>query len=287
MKKRLMKLFYILFIICMCWLIFAQSCMYFRTSDSAAQKDFGSKGISFKTEYYQVGNTNLHYTTSGNDSLPTLVFIHGSPGSWDAFTEYMKDSLLLLHYRMISIDRPGFGYSDFGKAMDMAGQAVVINELLKHIDNGKPVCLIGHSLGGPLVIKLAAENKEVNIAYLVILAGSVDPAEEKPENWRKTLDRTPLRYFVPGAMRPSNAELLLFKQDVYDLEKDFPNVTCDVLIMHGDKDDFVPPGNADYAKEKLIHAKTVRIVWFEGQRHFIPWTKFKEIREELLQLNMK
>jgi len=27
-------------------------------------------------------------------------------------------------------------------------------------------------------------------------------------------------------------------------------------------------------------------VWFEGERHHLPWTKFKDIREALLHLNM-
>ena len=148
------------------------------------------------------------------------------------------------------------------------------------------MALIGHSLGGPMVVKLAAENPELPITNLVVLAGSVDPAEEKPEAWRVPLDRTFLRYLIPGAMRPSNAELLLFKDDVYGLANDFPKVTCHVLIMHGDVDDFVPPGNAVYLKNHLTNAKDIKLVWFEGQRHFIPWTKFTDIRNELLSLKM-
>ncbi len=150
----------------------------------------------------------------------------------------------------------------------------------------RALAIIGHSLGGPLIIKLAVQNPALPITNLVMLAGAVDPAEEKPESWRITLDRTPLRYLIPGAMRPSNAELLLFKQDVNDTPHDLQKVTCRVLIMHGEKDDFVPPGNAIFAQKNLTRAKEVKIVWFKDERHFIPWTKFKEIRDALLQLNM-
>lgn len=281
-----MKFFLVLFIITCCWAIFAQSCMRFRTSDSLAATTFSEKQIPFRTFYDTIDKHVLHYVVAGNDALPTLIFIHGSPGSWNAFEDYLKDSSLLQHYRLMSIDRPGFGYSEFGKALNLQQQCKLLAKLIANASNGKPVCLIGHSLGGPVVVKLAAENKNLNITNLVILAGSVDPSEESPESWRATLDRTPLRYLVPGAMRPSNAELLFFKQDVQSMPADLEKITCRVLIMQGDKDTFVPPGNATYAQQHLTHAKEVKLVWFEGEKHFIPWTKFNDIRDALLHLDM-
>lgn len=286
MKKWLMKIFITLFIISTCWIVFAQSCMMFRTSDKTAIAEFEKKSIPFRASYDTIKGHSIHYVVSGNDSLPTLFFIHGSPGSWDAFEHYLKDSMLLTRYRMISIDRPGFGYSEFGDAMNLRDQCEIMAQVIKKVENGKPIVLIGHSLGGPAVVKIAAEHHELPITNLVILAGAVDPSEEKPENWRATLDRTPLRYFIPGAMRPSNAELLLFKQDVDDMPKDLKNVTCRVLIMHGDSDTFVPPGNALYAQKNLTNAKEVKLVWFKGEKHFIPWTKFNDIRDALYQLQL-
>lgn len=260
--------------------------MKFRTSDSLAAEDFRKKTIPFKAVYDTINKHSIHYTISGIDTLPTLFFIHGSPGSWNAFEDYMKDSALLLHYRIISIDRPGFGYSEFGKAMNLRMQCSIMAQVIKDVANGKPVALIGHSLGGPAVVKITAEHPELPITNLVILAGSVDPSEEKPESWRATLDRTPLRYMIPGAMRPSNAELLFFKQEVQDMPADLAKINCRVLIMHGDKDTFVPPGNASFAQQHLTNAKEVKLVWFKDEKHFIPWTKFTEIRNALLQLNM-
>jgi len=281
-----MKIFITLLIISVGWIIFARSCMMFRTSDSVATAEFKQKAIPFKVCYDTIEGHSIHYVVSGVDTLPTLFFIHGSPGSWDAFEKYLKDSQLLIHYRMISIDRPGFGYSEFGDAINLREQCTLIAQVIKKTGNGKSIVLIGHSLGGPAIVKIAGEHYELPITNLVMLAGAVDPSEEKPESWRITLDRTPLRYFIPGAMRPSNAELLLFKQDVEDMPEDLKNVTCRVLIMHGDIDTFVPPGNALYAQKHLINAKDVKLVWFKGEKHFIPWTKFTEIRDALLQLNM-
>ncbi|HNP23501.1 MAG TPA: alpha/beta hydrolase [Panacibacter sp.] len=282
-----MRIFVTLAVIAFSWIVFAQSCMKFRTSDSLAKSQFEEKSIPFKGSYFKANSTTLHYVEASRDSsLPLLIFVHGSPGSWDAFDPYLKDSMLLLHYGIISIDRPGFGYSDFGKAQNLDQQAKEISLLLHHLSNGKPICLVGHSLGGPMVVKLVADNPDLPINNLVILAGSLDPSEEKPEGWRNTLDRTPLRYLLPGAMRPSNAELLMFKQDVNEMPEALSKVRCRVLIMQGKKDTFVPPGNATYAQQHLTHASKVRIVWFEDENHFIPWTKFNDIRDSLLTLNL-
>ena len=282
-----MKLMLIVSTTSICWMIFAQSCMKFRTSDSLAEQQFTENNAPFKGVYYKAGSRLIHYAESSHDStLPLMVFIHGSPGSWNAFEQYMQDSALLRNYRMISIDRPGFGYSEFGNAQNLNDQAKALSSVLNHINNGQCISLVGHSLGGPMIIKLAADNPALPITNLVMIAGSVDPSEEKPESWRVTIDRTPLRYLVPGAMRPSNAELLMFKQDVFEMPEALAKVTCNVLIMHGDKDDFVPPGNVAYAQKYLTNAKEVKTVWFKGERHFIPWTKFTDIRDALLHLDV-
>ncbi|MDN3654850.1 alpha/beta hydrolase [Ferruginibacter paludis] len=188
------------------WLVIAQSCMKFRISDSKAKKNFEKTGVVLTVATVKVNGANMHYAKTGNDTLPTIVFVHGSPGSWDAFAQYMQDKDLLMKYRMISIDRPGFGYSDFGNAQHIEDQSALISPLFKLWRNGKPLYLVGHSLGGPMIIQLNADNPRL-FDGLVLLAGSVDPAEEKKESWRYILDAGIVSYLVPGAMRPSNTEL--------------------------------------------------------------------------------
>ena len=263
----------------------AQGCMRMRTSDADALTDFQKTGLAIAPQTLLVGNRTMHYISIGAANKPTLVFIHGSPGSWDAFSSYLKDSLLRIQYRLVSIDRPGFGYSDFGQAVGLQQESGLISPVLHRLANGKPLYLIGHSLGGPMVIKLAAHNSDLPIGGLVILAGSVSPADEPPERWRNVADLPGIRLLLPGALRPSNHELRLFKQDIIDLRPDFAKVTCPVVIMHGDKDPLVPPPNADYAKKMLVNAPHVTLIWLKGANHFIPWTRYDTIRAVLLRLN--
>lgn len=258
--------------------------MQFREADEDAKKEFEQSGITLVTKTIQVSNAHLHYVQVGDDTLPTLFFVHGSPGSWNVFKAYLQDIDLARRYRMIAVDRPGFGYSDFMQAKNLGEQSHIISCLLDTIKNGKPLFLVGHSLGGPLIIKLDLDNL-TSVSGLVILAGALDPREEKPEKWRPILFKTPLNYFVPGAMRPSNEELWYLKKDLKGLDKELDRVFCPVWIMHGDKDDLVPVGNVDYARQKLKNVKNLEIRILPGANHFIPWTHFKEIKELLLSIS--
>ena len=275
--------FIVLGIVLIAWLVCAQSCMKFHIADAEARKQFSDAGVNLQLDNIEVDGFNMHYAKTGNDSLPTLFFVHGSPGSWDAFSRYLKDKDLLSKYRMISIDRPGFGDSEFGKAKNLEEQSKLISPLLVYFKNNKPVYVIGHSLGGPMAIRLVADNPDY-FSGIILLAGSVDPGEEKPEKWRPVLYKTPFKFFVPGAFRPSNQELWYLKNDLKILKNDFPKITCPVWIIHGDKDDLVPVGNAAFAKEMLVHAKKVETTILPGANHFIPWQHYEEIKAVLMKL---
>jgi pimeloyl-ACP methyl ester carboxylesterase len=283
MKGFMKKMFLLTGLFLLSWLFFAQSCMSFRKSDADEKTDFAKDHVTLRTATLKTEGRHIHYAITGDDSLPTIFFIHGSPGSWNAFAEYMKDSLLLRKFRMVSVDRPGFGYSDFGEPQHLDVQSVWISRLFPLLANHKPLFLAGHSLGGPLVIKLAAENPRIFSGILVI-SGSIDPGEEKPEKWRPWLFKTPLNYLVPGAMRPSNEELWYLKKDLVGLEKDFSKIICPVYFIHGARDTWVPPGNVDYGKKLLINAPVVKETLIPDANHFIPWSRFAEIRAVLLKL---
>jgi pimeloyl-ACP methyl ester carboxylesterase len=239
--------------------------------------------VILTTEFITVDGFKMHYAKSGNDTLPTLFFVHGSPGGWTAFERYMQDKDLLVKYRMISIDRPGFGYSQFGDAKNLDEQSRIISPIVKSFQNGKPRYAVGHSLGGPMIVKLQIDNENL-FAGLVFLAASNDPDLEKPERWRFMVKGSPLQYFLPGAFRPSNEELVYLKKDLKDLDKEWDMITCPVWIIHGDKDTFVPVENVDYSKKKLTNAKSVEVTILPGARHFIPWEQYEEIKAVLMKL---
>lgn len=272
----------ILIFLCL-WTIMAQSCMKFRISDETATQKFTDAGVELKLQRLKVNSRTLHYAKTGNDSLPTIVFVHGSPGAWDAFEAFMRDKILLQKYRMISVDRPGFGYSDFGDAMHLQDQSMIINALFEKEKNGKPVYLVGHSLGGPLIIQMAVDRPGYFDA-LVVLAGSIDPDQENPERWRPLLMNNPLKFLVPGAMRPSNDELWYLKKDLKILAPLMDQVKTRVYIVHGTKDILVPYANLHFGVKALKNATKLDTLTIPGANHFIPWSHFQTVRSVLLKL---
>ena len=284
MKSKLFRrLFLGLLIFIIAWLVFAQFSMKSRISDKKANQKFLKEGVVLHTDFFKTDGFKIHYAKTGNDTFPTLFFVHGSPDSWTRYEEYMKDKDLLAKYRMISIDRPGFGYSQFGDAKNLGVQSKLISQLVRSVKNDKPIYAVGHSYGGAMVVKLQTDYIDL-FDGLILLAAAVDPKEEKPERWRYIMNIPPLKYLLPGAYRPSNTELVYVKQDLKELDKEWEKITCPVWIIHGDKDTYVPVANVDYAKKKLTKARSVEVKILPGANHFIPKDRYEEIKEMLMRL---
>src|SRR4030095_5893016 len=280
MRRLIIYLVGLLFI----WLFLSQ-CFIFRNrwSDKKSIKIFSSKHIPFVIHDIVINKRHLHFAVSGSDTLPTLVFIHGSPGSWMNYAKYMWDPSLLKRYRMIGIDRPGFGYSDFGKPLHLQEQTAIISAVLVSQKNDLPMFLFGHSLGGAVVAELAALDPD-RYKGIVIAAGALDVSLEKKETWRHIMNVKPLYWFLPGAYGPSNTELLYLKKDLVQLQNEFMNINCEVHFIHGSKDTWVPIGNMAYGMKMMINAKIVTADTIVGADHHIPWKNIDEIKAVLLKL---
>ena len=266
------------------WIVFAQCKMKFRTPDKVAKERFEAVDVQLFTETIDAANFKLHYAKTGSDTLPTLFFVHGTPGSWMKFGKYLQDKDLLKKYRMVSIDRPGFGYSQFGEARNLEEQSTIISVLLKKLQNGKPIYGIGRSFGGPMIVRLAIDNPGL-FSGLVLLAAALDPATEKNYPWRPVLFKTPFSFFVPGAWRVSNEEQYYLKRDLEKLAEGFSTITCPVHILHGDKDGMVPVSNATYGKKMLVNAKLLYLSIIPGAHHHISDDNYDLVKDLLMNLD--
>ena len=280
-KRNKVKSFF--FLMSVLYLFFCQSCMTMRMTKKETKAFFATSKTEYIDALLPVEEYTIHYIETGNKNASTLFFVHGSPGSWDAYKEYLKDSLLLPKFRLIAIDRIGFGYSNFGEAVNLKTQAAILEKFVNLISNGKPIYLIGHSLGGPVIVQMAADQPN-QYEELIILSGSVDPNAETTENWRNVIKTKPLRYFIPGALRPANDELWWLKKDLFLLRDNLINVTSKVTIIHGTKDSLVPFSNVAFMRREFVNAKSLDIIPIENANHFIPWDHYYFIRDVLYRL---
>lgn len=281
-KRRRFKKRYLLITLIFGYLLFANSCMTMRTSTKNTTAFFQEREVGFVEETLTIQDRSVHYIQTGKKDAPTLVFVHGSPGSWDAYKAYLTDSVLLSKFRIVAPDRPGFGKSDFRKSMPLKPQASVLNEFLHRIDNGQPCTLIGHSYGGPLIVQMALDRPN-SYENLVILAGALDPNAEKPEKWRKPLTWIPLKYLVPGALKPSNDELWMLKDDLIQLRPRLGELSQRTLIIHGKEDKLVPYQNVPFMEKEFTATDTLQVISIEKENHFIVWSQERLVKDALLE----
>lgn len=282
MNKRPFKYLLIFLLI---W-VSCQSCFQFRKSDKQQYKELKEIGQHFSLDLGKKRglDRDIHYTyVSKKDALrPLVVFVHGSPGSSSNFLHFATDQLLLDSFDVLLLDRPGFGYSDFGNSeSDMLRQASILNEVVSQFP-AHSTFLVGHSLGGPIIANMAMKKPD---AYegLLIVAGSVSPELEPEENWRVPMNSAALRWLMPKSFRVSNQEIIPAKEKLLEMESEWVKIRSTVQIIQGGKDRLVPPGNDDYAKKMLVNAKEVKVYRLPEEDHFIPFSEPQLIREALFK----
>lgn len=261
------------------------SCMSFKTS----QKDIDKAFLGYKMKPVQhqikVNDVIMNYAEIGSDSLPVAFFVHGSPGSWSSFIDFMKDTVLLKKVKMVSVDRIGFGESDYGYAEEsLVRQAEYLKPIvLKYKQLGKKIILIGHSLGGPMIVRMAMDYPEL-IDNLIIVAGSISPDLEPNEKWfRIPMDFLPIRMLIPVSFRASNHEILYLKAELEKMLPLWKNIRQPVIVIQGGKDMFVNPKNADFAQKMLVNAKSLKFVKVDTMNHFVPWSHPQLIKKAILE----
>lgn len=104
------------------------------------------------------GDVRIYYEIYGESEL-TVLFIHGwciDQAYWDSQVDALKPT-----YRVITMDLPGFGKSGMNRedwTIEAYGEDV--NALINQLNLSR-VVLVGHSMGGNVILEAAAKNDQV------------------------------------------------------------------------------------------------------------------------------
>ncbi len=264
--------------------VMLHSCMTFRMSPQEVTAFFSERNVHATQHSYKVGSREIHYVKAGDESKPLVLFVHGSPGSLSAFIHFLADSTLLCTTSLIASDRPGFGYSNFGQGeASLRKQSEILKPILEKHKGNRPVILVGHSLGGPLIARMSIDYPEL-VDGLIIVAGSVDPELEPNETWFRAPLATPfLSWLLPRSLRASNEEIYHLKPELEKMLPLWSAIRCNVIVIQGQKDSLVPAGNADFARKMLVNAR-VTLVLKEEMDHFVPWSNPELIRDAIFSM---
>lgn len=219
----------------------------------------------------------LSYLTGGLAGGPRVIFIHGTPGDATGWADF------LVHpppgFDVIAVDRPGFGQSGPDEAVpSLLAQAAAIAPLLETRDGKRPI-IVGHSLGGPIAVRIALANPG-RVGGLVIVGGALDPAQEKI-HWAQPIGASWVgRLVLPRALRNANTELMALKPQLVAMQADLGRIGCPVAIVHGARDDLVPYANVSFMSAQLTGAR-LAVDRLADANHFIPWEHPDRIRRAI------
>ena len=233
-------------------------------------------------ESYRVKTATLQYAIVPSVKKKLILFIHGSPGSWDAFSKYLEDSELQNEAVLVSVDRHGYGGSMRGlPELSIGNHAGYIKPILDRYN--LPTVVVGHSYGGPVALRLAMDYPE-RIMHVLLLAPSIDPDLEEVRWYQKFGNRKWIRFLLPGFIDVSNQEILPLR---FELEKSahlWRNIQSPITLIQGDNDSLVPPGNADYAAKMYPDKSKLKIIRGD-MNHFLPWNQYELVKQEILKIS--
>jgi pimeloyl-ACP methyl ester carboxylesterase len=98
---------------------------------------------------------------------PPVLLVHGQPGSradWLSLVPLLSDG-----YRVLSVDRPGYGQSG-GEAVGLLDNAELLGRLLGERD-AVGATVVGHSLGAGIALAMAERSLGVGALVLIGAAG--------------------------------------------------------------------------------------------------------------------
>lgn len=283
LSKKLLKRLFIVFVILTFFGQLTSSCLQFRISTSEVNEYFEKENL--KPEIFKIESKDriVNYALIESGEKPLVVFVHGAPGSLSAFIDFLKNKDLQKSVNMLSIDRPGYGYSDFGKEeTSLIEQAYHLADVVgRHKPDNRKIILVGHSLGAPVIARLAMDYPKLADG-LIFVGGSIDPEQEKEEWYRPLGSNFIGKFLLPKSFWVTNEEICYLKNELEEMLPLWKNISIPVTMIHGEDDNLVPKENVLFA-QKMIQPEYLDIWLEKGVNHFIPWNRPDLINEAILK----
>jgi pimeloyl-ACP methyl ester carboxylesterase len=269
--------------------------------------------MSFVEDAVRVNGISLHYLDWGATDAPPVILLHGITGHarvWDHLA-----TRLLPGHRVLALDQRGHGDSDPAPDDDyrvgtMADDVAAFAASLRLTR----FALIGHSMGGRIAIKYAANHVArlqrlviIDIGPEIALAGlqrvrdmmAQSPERIESEEWaveyirranplqdigmlrervRHGLKRLPdgeLTWKYARGLRDMMRE---GRRDAVDLWAPLPRISCPTLVVRGAESDIL---SADVAKKMTERLPDGRLVEIEGAGHTVPADRPEEFVRQI------
>lgn len=237
-----------------------------------------SKNIRYK-------GIDVSYTDTGTGTC--MILLHGYLESAEIWAEFAP--LLSAKLRIISMDIPGHGHSAcWGKEHSMSELAASVKCVME-AENISKAIIVGHSMGGYVVMEFASLYPEKLLAYVLFHSTCFADTEEKKLNRDREIalilcdrKRQIINVNIPKAFADSNVEpmekevrrcqqiahqnenegivaLLNGMKNRSDHTATLSDSTLPLLLIMGKKDNYIPPEVFDKLLSIAPHASVLRL----------------------------
>lgn len=208
---------------------------------------------------------------------PTLVFVHGSPGSMLDFKTYFKDSALTAAANLIAYERIGYSIDNMGLIQPLKNEIDLLNTITDSLPIANTV-VVGYSYGGPIAL---GSNK--NYKKVVLFAPAVY-SEVEPMFWFLNFYKwKATRWLMPKVLQGASKEKLQHREELRKFQENWHKNPSNIHVVHGDKDWIVPYGNSEYIQQQFPSDKFELIV-LKDAGHDLIWSQYEEIKTELIKV---
>jgi pimeloyl-ACP methyl ester carboxylesterase len=257
----------------------------FRKSDEELTRIFKERNINASVHYYTTHDRTLRYVSSGDDSLPVLLMLHGSPGSMSYYSGRYADPIIQKTFKVIAVDRPGYGYSGLGDPEPSIGkQAAMIRPLLDSLHKSThPIIIAGGSYGASVACRLAMDYPHL-VDGLVLTGPAIGPGREKYFWFTYIIEHWSIRWFIPRILRSANTEKVHHKKELEKMLPYWKDIRVPVVYIQGENDDIVDTTNASFAREQLVNAPYLDIQFIKERYHRLAQFEWQTIREGIMKV---
>jgi pimeloyl-ACP methyl ester carboxylesterase len=251
---------------------------------SASGAAFPDAGIAGQTGWVDgADGQRTRYDIYGAGS-PTLILVHG----WTCDRSYWNEQVRAFStdYRVVTLDLVGHGDSDKGRtSWSMEGLGDDVARVVQATATG-PVVLIGHSMGGPVVIEAArraARSQVAGVVTIDILTSLDQPKGPKPAPLTPTTFRAEGAKMIRSGMFLPNENPEIADRIALAMTSGSPEIAIALAEALGRYDakaglaaiagiplTMIDAGNrsVDVAGLRAVHPK-VRIFLVDGVGHFV------------------
>ena len=241
--------------------------------------DYSGDESGLQREYLPVAGHEdrvLSYLIDPVPDQPRVIFIHGSPGSSTMYADYLRQPVTGVE--TIAIDRLGYGKSKPHEAIvTFREHAEAIEPLLEERAGIWPI-LVGHSLGGPIAARIAADYPD-RVGGLIIVAGGLNPDLDEPRWYNEIARWRIVNPFLVDFLKISNKEMWACHDQVQELDHLLHQIRCPIWILHGTDDDLVPFETIAHSIRRFEDNAHVYVTVFAGEGHSVTKKRKEEVRE--------